>query len=123
MTLIEAINMVDALKPNAYTQSEKIEWLSTLDGMVKRFVIDTHEGGEGIVFNGYDDETPLDTVLLVKAPYEDIYIAWLESKIDYHNGEYVKYNNSITRYNDIYQGYCNDYNRTHMPKGSKIKYF
>lgn len=123
MTLIEAINRVDALKPNAYTQSEKIEWLSTLDGMVKRFVIDTHEGGEGIVFKGYDDETPLDTELLVKAPYEDIYIAWLESKIDYHNGEYVKYNNSITRYNDIYQGYCNDYNRTHMPKGSQIKYF
>lgn len=123
MTLIEAINRVDALKPNAYTQSEKIEWLSTLDGMVKRFVIDTHEGGEGIVFNGYDDETTLDTVLLVKAPYEDIYIAWLESKIDYHNGEYVKYNNSITRYNDIYQGYANDYNRKHMPKGSNIKYF
>lgn len=123
MTLIEAINRVDALKPNAYTQSEKIEWLSTLDGMVKIFVIDTHEGGEDIVFNGYDDETPLDTELLVKAPYEDIYIAWLESKIDYHNGEYVKYNNSITRYNDIYQGYANDYNRTHMPKGSQIKYF
>ena len=123
MTLIEAINRVDALKPNAYTPYEQIDWLSTLDGMVKRFVIDTHEGGEGIVFKGYDDETPLDTELLVKAPYEDIYIAWLESKIDYHNGEYVKYNNSITRYNDIYQGYCNDYNRTHMPKGSQIKYF
>ena len=123
MTLIEAINRVDALKPNAYTPYEKIDWLSTLDGMVKRFVIDTHEGGEGIVFKGYDDETPLDTELLVKAPYEDIYIAWLESKIDYHNGEYVKYNNSITRYNDIYQGYCNEYNRTHMPKGSQIKYF
>ena len=123
MTLIEAINRVDALKPNAYTPYEKIDWLSTLDGMVKRFVIDTHDGGEKIVFKGYDDETPIDTELLVKAPYEDIYIAWLESKIDYHNGEYVKYNNSITRYNDIYQGYCNDYNRTHMPKGSQIKYF
>lgn len=123
MNLIEAINRLDAVKPNAYTQSEKIAWLSDLDGMIKNLVIDTHEGGEEVDFKGYTDETPLDTVLIVGSPYEDLYILWLESKIDYANGEYVKYNNSITRYNDIFQTYNNEYNRTHMPKGSAFKYF
>ena len=52
-----------------------------------------------------------------------MYISWLEAKIDYFNGEYAKYNNSITRYNDTYAAYANDYNRNHMPKGASIKYF
>ena len=123
MTLIEAINRIDSLKPNAYTPTEKTEWLSQLEGMIKRDIIDTHEGGDGMEFNGYDDETPTDTELIVKAPYDDIYIHWLESKIDYYNSEYEKYNNSITRFNDAYQDFSNNYNRTNMPKGKKIKYF
>lgn len=123
MTLIEAINRLDSLKPNGYTQSEKVAWLSDLDGMIKNQVIDTHEGSDEVVFKEYTDDTPLDTELIVKSPYDDLYIHWMESKIDYANGEYVKYNNSITRYNDIYQAFANDYNRQHMPKGNAIKYF
>ena len=123
MTIIEAINKIDALKPNGYTQSEKIAWLSTLDGMIKRSVIDTHEGGSEISFYGYDDETPLNTELIVKEPYDDLYILWLESKIDYANSEYVRYNNSITRYNDVYWAFVREYNRNHMPRGTRIKYF
>lgn len=123
MTLIEAINRTDELKPNGFSQTEKVEWLSILDGMIKNDIIDTHEGGEDIPFSGYNDETPNETKLIVESPYDDIYILWLESRIDYANAEYAKYNNSITRYNDIYQAYSNYYNRTHMPKGIKLKYF
>ena len=45
MTIIEAINKVDSLKPNGYTQSDKVGWLSVLDGAIKRSVIDTHDDG------------------------------------------------------------------------------
>ena len=123
MTLIEAINRVDALKPNVYSQEEKISWLSTLDGMIMRDVIKKHEGGDGVEFYGYTVDTPLDTELIVKEPYDEMYICWLESKIDYNNSEYARYNNSITRYNDIYMEFAKDYNRNHMPIGSEIKYF
>ena len=123
MTILEAINRVDATKPNSYTQVEKVDWLSTLDGIVKSQIIDTHEGGEGVVFDGYDADTPLDTELLIPAPYDDIYIRWLEARIDYANGEFGKYNNSLTAYNDAYELYANYYNRKHMPKGSKFKFF
>ena len=116
MTIMEALHRIDALKPNTINQSEKIKWLSTLDGIIKTEIIDTSEGGEGVVFNGYEDDTILTTTLLVPAPYDEIYLFWLESKIDYWNGEIGKYNNSITMFNEAYSAFAKYYNRANMPK-------
>ena len=107
-----------------HSQSEKIKWLSSLDGLIKNDIIDTHKGGENVVFSGYNENSDISTVLLVPAPYDDIYLRWLEAQIDYANGEYGKYNNSITAYNDAYEIYQRYYNRTYMPisKGTKFKF-
>lgn len=43
MTIREAIEMVDRLKPNQYPLAQKIEWLSMLDGMIYDEIIGTHE--------------------------------------------------------------------------------
>ena len=123
MKISEAISRIDTLKFNTYTQSEKVAWLSIIDGMIKREIIDTHEGGEGLVFNGYDENTSLDTELLAPAPYDDLYIKWLEAQIDYTNGEYGKYNNSKMAYNTAYTAFESWYNRQHMPLGKKLKCF
>lgn len=123
MTIIEAINRIDSLKPNNYTQEDKIAWLSNLDGIIKTEIIDTHEGSENISFNGYDVDTALDTVLLVPSPYDSIYLKWLEAQIDYTNGETARYNNSMTMYNTTYSAFWKYYNRTHMPLGKSIKFF
>ena len=123
MTIIEAINKVDTLKPNNYSQETKIEWLSKLDGVVKAEVIDTHEGDNQYHFFGYDANTNISTELLVPAPHEDLYIRWLEAQIDYANGEYTKYNNAMSMYNAAYSAFEKHYNRTHMPKGEKLTYF
>ena len=121
MKIIEAITRIDAVKPNTYSQSEKIAWLSRLDAMVKKNIIDTHEGGE-VEFAGYTDDTNLQTELLIPEPYDEAYLRWMEAQIDYNNGEYDKYNNAVELFNAVYQDYQNYYNRTHMPKGSKFKY-
>ena len=123
MKILEAITKIDTLKPNSYTQDEKIKWLSTLDGIIKSEIIDTHEGGEGTVFKGYESDTSLDTELLVPSPYCDLYIRYLEAQIDYANAEYGKYNNSMSMYNSAYSSFERYYNRTHMPKGTKFKFF
>ena len=123
MTIKEAINTINTLKPNNYTQTDKVRWLSTLDGVIKKEIIDTHEGGESIVFKGYDDKTSDATELLVPAPYDDLYIKWLESQIDYNNAEYGKYNNSTTAYNTAYSAFERYYNRQHLPIQTKIKFF
>ena len=123
MTIIEMITDVDALKPNGYEQPYKVQWLSQLDSRVKQDIIDTHEGGEDVSFSGYNDDTPIDTKLLIPPPYDDVYRFWLEAQIDYANGEYTKYNNSMAMFNTAYSAYERYYNRTHMPKGNKLKFF
>lgn len=114
MTLMEAINHLDAVKPNSYGQREKITWLSNLDGLIKKEIIETHEGGENVIFGGYT-EADLMKSLIAPAPYDDIYIKWLEAKIDYANGEYQKYNNSALAFNEGYQRFARAYHREHRP--------
>ena len=123
MTITEAINKIDSLKHNTYSQSDKIDWISRLDAMVKKHIIDTHEGADEVTFKGYDEITELSTELLVPAPYDEMYLRWMEAQIDYHNGEYSKYNNAILMFNADYEAYQNAYNRTHMPKSKSFKYF
>lgn len=115
MTIIEAINRLDALKHNTYTQSDKLEWLSRLDNMVKKHIIDTHEGAENVVFTGYDNSTDLQTELLVPPPHDEMYLRWMEAQIDYYNGEFDKYNNAIIMFNMAYEAYQAFYTRNHLP--------
>ena len=122
MKIIEAINRIDSLKHNTYSQSDKVAWLSELDCDVAKNIIGTHEGNE-VTFTGYDGSTDLQTELLVTAPYDKAYILWLEAQIDYYNGEYDKYNNAIDMFYEAINGFRNYYNRTHMPKGKKFKFF
>lgn len=122
MKVIEAINRIDELKPNTIPQPEKIRWLSVLDGQIKSKIIDTHEGGENIKFNGYDNNS-LETELLVPFPYDELYVYYLESKIDYANGEMTRYNISATNYNASYFDFETWYHKTHKTKSVKFKYW
>ena len=115
MKIIEAINRIDTLMHNTYTHTDKVEWLSRLDNMVKKQIIDTHEGSENVAFNGYNASTPMDTVLLVPAPYDEIYPKWIEAQIHYYNGEYDKYNNAIIMFNTDFEAYAAYYNQNHRP--------
>lgn len=124
MTIQEAINLVDKLKPNQYTFLMKVKWLSKLDGQIFREVFATHEGSPMEVFNGYDD-APQEQELLVPYPYdEDIYNYFLQAQIDKENGETAKYNQSITLYNTAYFNFQSWYNRTHKPlsHGSRFRF-
>jgi hypothetical protein len=123
MTISEALHRADEVKPNTYADLDKIRWLSTLDGFIKTKIIDTHEGGESVTFKEYDVNTSLDTELLVPAPYDHIYIHWLEAMIDYANDEYDRYANTMEMYNSAWNTFEKYYNRTHMPIGKKFKYF
>ena len=123
MKIKEAINGIDSLNHNTYTQIDKVQWLSRVDWMVNKHIIDTHEGAEEVSFTGYDDMTDLNTELLVPAPHDELYLRWMEAQIHYHNGEYGKYNNAIDMFNTTYEDYKRYYNRTHMPKGKQFKYF
>ena len=122
MTVMEAISQVDNLKFNSYGPTEKVKWLTTLDATVMDEVIQTHEGGEDIVFNGYDANDDMQKELLVKAPFDEIYLRWMEAMIDYHNGEITSYNASKALFNAHYEAFKAWYGRTHMPKQRAVRF-
>lgn len=123
MKISDAIAQLDGLKHNVYNYSDKVAWLSRLDTMVKKHIIDSHEGGESIAFTGYTAETDPQTELLVPEPFDGMYLRWLEAQIDYYNGEYERYNQAMAMFEAEYNGYERWYNRKHMPIGRKMKYF
>jgi hypothetical protein len=116
MTIHEAISYIDSVKPNKFPQNTKIAWLSGLDGVIKKEVIDTHEGGEDIKYSPYTANTPMSISLIIEHPYDDIYTKFLEMQIDYYNGEYARYSNSRIVYNDAYEEWVKYYNANHVPK-------
>lgn len=115
MTIQEALERLDSLKYNTYTDAEKIAWLDRLDRTVKAQVIDTHEGAAIPGFDGYTVDTAIETTLLIPAPYDEAYIHYLAAQIDFANGEFDKYNAEITMYNTFYSAFTAAYNQTHMP--------
>ena len=123
MTIANAIRIADKLKPNTLEFLHKVKCLSQLDGQVFKEVFETHENNPIESFDGYDEASPDDTELLIPYPYaEEVYVNYLKAQIDKENGEIVKYNQSITMYNDAFITFQNWYNRTHMPisKGTRF---
>ncbi len=118
MKICEAIAQINSLKPNTYSDKQKIYWLSNLESMVKRLVIDTHEGGESIPFNGFDENTDTETVLFMPAPFDMAYIYWLEAQIHYANEDIDMYNSAIMMFNASFGEYKADYKHNHVSKGT-----
>ena len=113
MKIIEAINQIDSLKPNTYSVKQKIYWLSQLEAMVKVQVIDTHEGGDRIPFDGFTEDTDTQTQLFMPAPFDMAYIYWLEAQIHYANEDIERYNGAIRLFSDAYRAFQLDYHGKH----------
>lgn len=117
MKVGEAIALVDRQKPNKFSAEEKYRWLSEIDGLIVRELIDTHEGSPlSGAFTGYQIPDDEKTELLAPFPYDKLYRWYLESKIDLGNMEIGKYNNSNSLFNSAYLTFSDHYNRTHMPR-------
>lgn len=118
MKIQEAIAKADRLRPNVFSDMEKIEWLSQLDGQVFEEVIKRVEGNEELAFEEYDEES-MSKDLLIDDKYAKAYVDYLIAQIDFYNREIGMYNNEITLFSSTYQDYKNWYIRNHMPNQPK----
>lgn len=118
MKIGEAISQINSLKPNTYSDKQKIYWLNQLESMVKRLVIDTHEGGDQIAFDGFNENTSVETQLFMPSPFDMAYIYWLEAQIHYANEDIDMYNSAIMMFNATFSEYKADYKRNHATKGT-----
>lgn len=56
-----------------------------------------------------------ETVLLVRPPHDKIYWSWLVAQIDFANGEYNKYENSLRMFNGYWGEYLRWFSRNFRP--------
>lgn len=118
MTVSEALARADALYPNQRSITEKLAWLSSLDGQVLAFL------------RGYEDtentlavkagalpyaEGDMGVELLVPFPYDELYVYYLYAQVCFVMGEVTRYENALLHYNALMQQYRVEYARTHMP--------
>lgn len=135
MTANKVIEYVDGLRPNAYEEEVKLQWISDLDGMVKRLVFQEKEVAETLYKEGkiteeeYNDRLEaakvkpyvypddMDKELLIPPPFDSLYSLYLESMIDYYNREYSNYNNSAAMFEARLAEYKKAYIREHRARG------
>ena len=122
MTINEAINALDAGKNNTFSRQDKLGWLSRVDGMIYQELHKTHDGSQ-TRFSGYTDQTDPNLPLLVPAPWDEIYLHYMQAQMDYLSGDMTRYANAAALYNAGFAAYRNYFNRTHCPKGRQWQYF
>lgn len=101
MRIKDAIAYVDSVKPNAFDDAAKILWLNEVEGLVQT---------EAMLFAvadliEYTAETDPETELLVRSPHDKIYRAYLVAMVDFANGEYNRYANTVEMFNTYFSEY------------------
>lgn len=116
MRIKEAISELRSLKPNQYSDDTLLRWLSDLDGQIYEDVLKNTEDAPSHPFLPYKVERDMERELLAAFPHDGLYVHYLAAHIDYHNGEYDRYNNGMVMFNVAYQAYADAWTRNHMHK-------
>ena len=106
MTIAQAIARADALKPNQFSEAQKIQMLSDCDSAIYVEILQTHEylDVDGATtdlpdFSGYASDVDQTTALIAPAPFDRLYISWLHSQYDRYNMENSRYNVTAAIFN------------------------
>lgn len=109
MKLKDCINLVDESKPNAFSNDAKTGWLNEVEGMVQTEIRHVQPDSEDFVAYHYLED--MTKPLLVEPPHDKLYPLYLTAMIDFANGEYAKYQNSMVMFNAAWDEYAKWYMR------------
>ena len=118
MTISQAIAEADGIMPNHMPHPEKLRHLSTIEGRLRRELIDRCEGGPEEPFCPYEQRSDFDphTELAIDAPYDEIYIYYLGAMIAHAEGEQTRYAECNAFFAATYTSLTIDYLRSHKPR-------
>ena len=123
MTITEAISMADQLKPNMMQDAAKIRFLNEVEGKIFHEILMTHaHTADEETEPEYDENTDPATEMLVKAPYDMVYVYWIIAQIDHMNMEMEKYNNDRALFEDAWNNFSDFWTRGHMPITASTHY-
>lgn len=103
--IYNVLRYVDDIKPNRFTDDTKVQWLNEVEGYIQTEVMmlalaDVVQ---------YAPEAHMHTDLFVKPPHDKLYALYLCAMIDFANGEYDKYANTMQLYNEFLGEYIGWY--------------
>ena len=111
MTLQEAIQAADAVKPNAFSEAAKTRWLNEAEGKVQLEVqLRPTEDLRFYAWPGDASET-----LLAAPPHDKLYPAYLAAMIDFANGDYDRYQATAAMFNSHFGDYMRWYAQNLRP--------
>lgn len=115
MKLANLFAMVDEIKPNQFGNHIKTQWLNEIEFKVVEEVINMAEE-QNIKFKPYDYDIDAERDLYAPDVFNDIYIGYINAKIDYHLSELDRYNIAVAMYQSAFNDFASWYRRNHMPK-------
>jgi hypothetical protein len=118
MKLREILTTIDQIRPNAYTDAEKIAMLNTIEGRVYTDIFQKAEEFEGafIPFEEGQEEREL----AVPVPFTELYIFFLMSRIDFLNGDSGRYNDTMVLLQNAWDEYAAYYRENNKPKQTNL---
>jgi len=142
MTIQQAIDMADVMKPNMMPVATKVLFLQEIDQLIYKEILLKHvhtpeeevlpvyvttaeeeaadaEEQESEEETEEESDSGDDRELLVPDPYSMLYLYWLMSKIDLLNQEIDKYNNDRALFENAYDTMSDWWTRTRMPLPSR----
>lgn len=120
---IDIIRLADSYRPNSLEDQLKLWWLVTLDG---KLAVELMHMNIEEVRAMMDCEFPegLEHEPLVGFPHEELYLHYLEAKINYAEGEYNDYQNAMESFNASYRDFAkwflNQYDPVQGVPGKKV---
>lgn len=118
MKLRELLAHVDTIRPNAYTDKEKIDMVNTIEGRIYEGIYKTKEGFD-LTFVPFE-EGGEERELSVQIPFTDIYVYYLASQIDFYNGDVDRYNDSIVLFHNAWDEFAAWHIANNKPKQTNL---
>ena len=109
----EIIARVDLNKPNAFDEPRKLAWIAELDGWIALDILRMNITQVQQLL--YTHPTDLERAPLLTFPHDGLYDLWLGAKIDFENGEYTKYQNTMEMFNAAYDNFNHWFIVTYEP--------
>ena len=121
LTAESAVTRADEIKPNGIGAACKYELLYELDRRIMAEVIGPRGNPDGVgaspeLASG-DPSAPL-----LADGHPGLYVCWLLAQIDLLNGDLARYANSREVFNEAFDSFRNEYNRTHSSRNVKLRY-
>lgn len=119
MTVAGLIERVLEFRGTQYNEDTMVGWLNEIEGQAIEEVVNKAEGFD-VEFIPLSYDLDAERELTIPDRFQDVYINYMLSKMDFHNQETERYNNDVVMFNGAFDAYAAWFRSNHIPKQRAI---